>query len=215
LPGATGPQGLAGAQGAAGAAGCIKSVSVLTCSSTEIPYCYNEGSPEQAELVLVLPEGAAGATGPTGPQGAQGLAGQCVHTYGGMFNTEAGEFEVTPDEIIAMTFSDFLPAAGMWYDEHHSVVLNEAGVYELHYALRAQCMQCGTLQMALTNDGAIIPSSQVTRSVAADGLIDVSGAAMTAARAGAHLHFVLFTKDSAKISLNEGVNLQLHVKRLG
>jgi len=129
-----------------------------------------------------------------------------------MFNTLCGEFEVKAHEIAAMMFSDFLPARGCGYDDHHSVVVESAGVYEIHYALRAVSHACGELSLAITNDGKIIPCSQIGARV--DGRFELTGLALTEARAGAHLHFIVLCKEDAAFTLQEGVNLMLYTKKL-
>jgi hypothetical protein len=234
LKGETGPagprglqgiQGLKGETGATGTAASIKSVAIQTSGTAKHAYCYNEGSETAAELVFVIPPGEIGprgATGATGPQGATGAAGQpglpgrdAQGVYGGLYNLEEGEFEVQPDEIVAMTFSGFLPASGMWYDDHHSVVVNDAGTYEIAYALRAKSLKSGQIQIAVTNDGVVIPCSQIVRDLAADEQADLSGTALVQTKAGAHLHFIVFAKEHAKIVLRPGVNLSMHVKKAG
>jgi len=142
-----------------------------------------------------------------------GPAGSHEAIYGGMFNTVCGEFEVKANEIVAMTFSGFLPAHGCGYDDHHSVLLESAGVYEIQHTLRA-LSHCGEdLSLAVTNDGKIIPCSQINAHV--EGHFALSGVAVAEAEAGAHLHFIVYAKKDAKFLLQEGVNLMLYVKKLG
>ena len=164
------------------------------------------------------PKGSKGSTGSAGPPGPPGPAGPAAKSvakaHGGLFNLEEGEFEIKPDEIVAMTFSDFLPADGMWYDDHHSMVLGEHGVYEIYFSLRACSMTCGRLYIAITNDGVVIPSSRISCEICPDADCYLSGVAVTKASAGAHLHFIVFAKQFAKIKLHEGANLMMHVKKL-
>ena len=210
--GAQGPQGIpgpAGAMGMQGKAGAIRNVAVHTCAPDERAYCYNEGTPESADLVLMIPRGETGAAGPAGP------ACKNATVYGGLFNTDEGEFDVKPDEIVAMTFSDFLPAAGMWYDDHHSIVLGEPGVYEIQYGLHAQSARCGKLHMAVTSDGVVIPSSRACGNVTAGNDVHLHGMAVTEAKAGAHLHCIVHAKEHGRIQLHEGANLTMQVRKLG
>jgi len=148
--------------------------------------------------------------GPTGPAGDCGSA-----VYGGLFNTLVGEFCTQPGDIAALTFSDYFPAVGMHYDGNHSIVLEKDGVYEIQYALRADSKGCAKVNLALTNDGEVIPCSRICEHVNCNSAINFSGAAVTEARAGAHLHFIAFGDDSACYMLHEGVNLMIYVKRLG
>jgi hypothetical protein len=237
--GPIGPQGEAGLQGLRGEIGpagpqgeaaAINQIRVIMAEPGTQAYAYNAGTRSLADFVFVIPQGATGpagangrdgadgAPGATGPKGATGPQGRdgtdAYAVFGGMFNTAAGEFEVQPDEVVAMTFSDFLPAQGVWYDDHHSVVLSEAGVYEVSFTLRAESRECGYLRVAITNDGAIIPSSQVNDRVGCRDHFTISGKAVTTVQAGAHLHFIIFAKEYAKFLLHEGVNLMLYVKKL-
>jgi len=161
---------------------------------------------------MLKPEGPPGHPGCPGPAGPVGE--YCEAAYGGLFNTVSGEFCTEPGEIIAMTFSDGFPAAGMYYDGNHSVVLERDGVYEIQYALRADSKGCAQLCLAITNDGAMIPCSKICEQVACNSGIAVSGVAVTEARAGAHLHFITYGEDDGCFMLHEGVNLMMYVKRL-
>ena len=159
------------------------------------------------------------ATGPQGPRGERGPANaDGGAAYGGLFNTNAGEFCTQPDEVAAMTFSDTLPAMGMRSDGNHSMVLMREGVYEIHYALRAVSHSRSQLYLAVTNDGVILPCSRVCRDVSGGSAVDVSGIALAEAKAGAHLHLIAFGGEESGCecyTLCEGVNLMLYAKRLG
>jgi len=113
-----------------------------------------------------------------------------------------------------MTYSDSFPAAGMYYDCNHSVVLESDGVYEIQYTVRADSKGCTQLNLAVTNDGVIIPCSRICEHVGCKDIFVVSGLAVTEALAGAHLHFIVYAEDSACFLLHEGVNLMLYVKKL-
>jgi len=159
--------------------------------------------------------GPTGSRGPAGPRGLQGPAGPGIQpAYCGMYNISAGQVEIAPDEVAAMTFSDFMPAAGAWYDEHHSAVITDPGVYELDFCLRAKSLSPGAVQIAITNEGTIVPSSATVATLCNDQAFDVSGFAITEVAAGAHLHFIVYSKDGAKFQLAEDVNLALRAKKI-
>ena len=220
-PGAMGPIGPRGATGTAGAKGepgeaaHIDHVEAITGEPGTPAYAYNSGTDEHADLVFVIP---AGATGPEGPMGPAGPAGAGVDVcYGGLFNTDTGEFCTQPGEIAAMTFSDYLPAMGMHYDCNHSMVLERDGVYEIHYALRGTSKNLSQLHMAVTNDGVPIPCSRMCKDCTGNAGVDLSCVAMAEARAGAHLHLIAYGGDCGCecFTLGEGVNLMLYAKKLG
>jgi len=210
-PGPMGPEGPQGLQGEAGAQG-----------SQGMPGMRGASGPTGAAGVRGAagaqgPMGPRGVTGPAGPRGERGPAGADGAAYGGLFNTNAGEFCTQPDEVAAMTFSDAFPAAGMHYDSNHSMVLERGGVYEIHYALRAVSHGRSQLNLAVTNDGVMIPCSRVCRDTGGGESLSVSGVAVAEASAGAHLHFIAHGGDCASecYSLCDGVNLMLYAKRLG
>jgi len=171
------------------------------------------------------PQGPAGAPGRPGqpghpgcpgPAGPTGPAGACYEAaYGGLYNLTVGEFCTQPGEIIAMTFSDGYPSAGMRYDGDHSVLLESDGVYEIHYTMRADSKGCTLLNLAITNDGAVIPCSRVTEKACSSYGFEISGTAVAEARAGAHLHFIAYSDGCACFTLHEGINLMMYVKKLG
>jgi len=151
-----------------------------------------------------------------GPAGPAGPAGEgCEAAYGGLYNTAVGEFCTQPGEIIAMTFSDGYPAAGMHCDGDHSIVLESDGVYEIQYAMRADSKGCTLLNLAVTNDGSVIPCSRITEKACSSCGFTMSGAAVVEARKGAHLHFIAYSDGCACFMLQEGVNLMMYVKKLG
>ncbi|MDR3343254.1 MAG: hypothetical protein LBT14_10820, partial [Treponema sp.] len=134
--------------------------------------------------------------------------------FGGLYNRDDASFEVNPDEVLALTFSDLMPNLELYYDDHHSVVTQSAGIYELEYQLRAESLECGKLRIAITNDGRIVPSSLIAQPIACRDPFTIAGKAITEAEAGAHLHFVLFSSEHAKFKLQDGVNAYLVVKKL-
>ena len=216
MQGSIGPRGATGPKGDRGEAAHIDHVEAITGEPGGPAYAYNSGTDEHADLVFVIP---AGPTGPEGPMGPTGRAGAgCDTSYGGLYNTDTGEFCTQPGEVAAMTFSDTLPALGMHCDCNHSLVLERDGVYEIHYALRAASHSRSQLYLAVTNDGVILPCSRVCKDVAGNSAVDVSGFALAEAKAGAHIHFIAYGgegADSECYTLCEGVNLMLYAKRLG
>ncbi|MDR2753366.1 MAG: hypothetical protein LBB50_03555, partial [Oscillospiraceae bacterium] len=191
-----------GPQGLQGDAAEINSLRVVLGEPGTQPYVYNAGTRSLADFVMVIPaaeNGANGATGPAGPQGRNGRDAYGV--YGGLYNNHAGEFEMRPDEVVAMTFSEFLPRSGVWYDDHHSVVVEEGGVYEIRYALRAESVECGRIELAITSDGAVIPSSVTSSHVSCREDFEIVGFTLAELPAGAHLHFVISSRNNAKFKL--------------
>ena len=81
LQGPQGAQGPAGAQGVQGAAGTLSIKQVITGAAGTSASVVNEGTPENASLVITIPrgdkgeKGTAGAQGPKGDKGDTGLQG--------------------------------------------------------------------------------------------------------------------------------------------
>ena len=203
--GATGPQGMKGAQGLPGPQGATGA------TGHQGPMGPIGPSGMRGEI------GPVGPMGPRGPQGATGATGSGVTAapaYCGMFNIGGGEVEIAADEVAAMTFSDFMPIVGAWYDEHHSVVVTEPGLYEINCCMRATSIGSGTVQIAITNDGVIIPSSAVIADFGACEPFSVYGFSIAEIQAGSHLHFIAYSKEGAQFQLNDGVNLSMLAKKI-
>ena len=139
-----------------------------------------------------------------------------IEAFGGLYNTGCGDFEIIPNEVAAMTFSNQMPAVNTWYDENHSVVTTVPGVYEISYHMRAKCNQecCEELQMAVTMDGDIIPGSAVTQYACHKNNFDIRHTVVAEVPKGAHLHCIVYGKKPAKLSLYDDTNLTLYVKKI-
>lgn len=75
LQGPAGPQGPTGAQGAQGPSGTLTIKEVVTLPSGSAASVVNEGTVENAELVISIPRGETGPAGPQGDPGQQGPKG--------------------------------------------------------------------------------------------------------------------------------------------
>jgi hypothetical protein len=207
--GATGAQGLQGVPGVRGATGAQGLQGIPGAQG--IPGVRGATGATGAQGIPGIP-GATGATGAQGIPGTRGADAPAV--FGGLFHQGCGSFDITPDEVAVLTFSDLLPSTELWYDDHHSVVTASDGIYEVQFTLRAKSMECARLTFAATNDGAVIPSSLwVAQAGCHEGFL-VCGTAVTQAAAGAHLHLILSSDTQTKLLLEDGVNVMLLVKKL-
>ena len=205
--GATGATGATGSKGAQGVHGAVGATGATGAAGTPGVRGATGAKGAKGDQGLPGPRGVAGATGPKGDSGT---------AYGGLFNTDCGEFCVRPEEIAALTFSGTFPAADTHYDGNHSIVLERGGVYEIQYALHAVSSSQSKLHMAVTHDGVVIPCSCSCKETAAHGSVDIFCTAVTEAQAGVHLHLIAYGEDCGCdcFMLDEGVNLMLYVKRL-
>jgi len=158
--------------------------------------------------------GMPGMRGAPGPRGATGPAG-CKHTaaYCGMFNSCSGEVCIDADDVLALTFSDCMPAAGAQYAENRCAIVAEAGVYEIDCCLRGVGLCDGVVQLAVTHNGAVIPCTATTAEFCEGEPFQLCSAGLADVECGAHLHFVVYSQHGASFQLAQGVNLSLRVRR--
>jgi len=176
-----------------------------------------------AQGVRVL-RGAVGATGPTGCPGMPGMRGApgprgatgpaCAASYCGMFNSHGGEVSIDADDLLALTFSDCMPAAGARYDENHCVIVTEPGVYEIDCCLRGVGLCHGAVQLAVTHNGSVIPCTVAAAAFDEGEPFTLCGFGLAELDCDAHLHFVAYSQHGAAFRLADGVNIALRVRRV-
>ncbi|MDR2646798.1 MAG: collagen-like protein [Oscillospiraceae bacterium] len=219
--GETGPQGEQGPQGPAGTPASVEILRTITGKPGSNAAVLNAGNDTNAELTFVIPAGAAGVRGATGPQGLPGIPGArgatgigAAQVFGGLYNVSADSFKISADEIVTIKFSDVLPNFGILYDERHSIVTKENGVYEIHFTLRAEGRANGALHVGIANDGMLIPCTDIVKQVNCGDHFELHGKAFAEIGGGAHLHMILFTNQNVELSLHAGVNIMLTAKKI-
>jgi len=159
--------------------------------------------------------GMPGMRGAPGPQGATGSAGFVpAAAYCGLFNNCGGEVEIDADDVLALAFSDTMPAIGARYELHNCAILSKAGVYEIDYCLHGVGLGDGAVQLAVTHNGAIVPCTLAAAAFAEGEPFHLSGFGLAQLERDAHLHIVVYSRQGAAFRLADGVNIALRVRRM-
>jgi len=100
------------------------------------------------------PQGDAGSQGMQGPQGAQGPQGPPgTGIFGGLINIEHNDMTLWPHVAERVQFSDVLPTNELDYFGTEQIIIQEHGVYMLHYRLTCRIMQAHIVHMAIEANG--------------------------------------------------------------
>lgn len=171
-----------------------------------------------------LARGATGATGcpgmpgmrgAPGPRGATGPAGRAsAGVYCGLFNNCISEIDIDADDVLALTFSHAMPASGMQINENRSITIAESGMYEIDYHLRGEGLCDGTVQIAVTHNGSIIPCTAGAANFCQGESFQLCGLGLAELECDAQLHFVVYSKHGTQFQLADSVNLALRVRRV-
>ncbi|MCL2531299.1 MAG: collagen-like protein [Oscillospiraceae bacterium] len=159
--------------------------------------------------------GMPGMRGAPGPRGATGPAGcSSAAVYCGLFNNCVGEVDIDADDVLALTFNQCMPANGMQVDENRCIIVAELGVYEIDYHLRGLGLCDGSVQLAVTHNGSIIPCTAGACAFHQGEPFQLCSLGLAELDCDAQLHFVVYSKHGASFQLADGVNLALRLRRV-
>lgn len=170
--------------------------------------------------------------GPQGVQGAQGIQGvpgadgeNVLSAYGGLFNTAVQPLTFTAvDAYIPLALNMIMSIKNVTVSGN-TLVLNEAGDYEINYNVLVSASASVDMAVAVRNNGAVIPSTRGTQTLsysAEAGLTRdgrFSGSAIVTLPAGAVLDIAISLINTLPTGLtaqvNNYANATLSIKRLG
>lgn len=170
--------------------------------------------------------------GPQGVQGAQGIQGvpgadgeNVLSAYGGLFNTAVQPLTFTAvDAYIPLALNMIMPIKNVTVSGN-TLVLNEAGDYEINYNVLVSASASVDMAVAVRNNGAVIPSTRGTQTLsysAEAGLTRdgrFSGSAIVTLPAGAVLDIAVSVINTLPTGLtaqvNNYANATLSIKMLG
>lgn len=170
--------------------------------------------------------------GPQGVQGAQGIQGvpgadgeNVLSAYGGLFNTAVQPLTFTAvDAYIPLALNMIMSIKNVTVSGN-TLVLNEAGDYEINYNVLVSASASVDMAVAVRNNGAVIPSTRGTQTLsysAEAGLTRdgrFSGSAIVTLPAGAVLDIAISVINTLPTGLtaqvNNYANATLSIKRLG
>ena len=184
--GVTGPQGIQGPTGATGATG-----------------------PQGIQ-------GPTGATGATGPQGIQGPTGPTsgLNAYGGRYSDTAQTLNITIGTQTQVPLATTLPNLNTSYPTANAITVTQAGTYEINYFSNMTAAIATTVTMAVRNNGANIPSTVISRALSVGVSSIYSGSTIVTLPAGSVIDMAMSALLAVGISLSNGVNATLTIKRL-
>ena len=196
--GPTGPQGIAGTIGATGPTG---------------------------------PQGIAGTDGPTGPTGPQGIAGTIgatgptgitgptgpangLNAYGGKYSDTPQTLNLVIGTPTQIPLANSLPNLNTTYTPTNSITVAQAGNYEINYFSNVSAALGTTVTQAVRSNGTNIPSTVVSRVLAVGVGSIYSGSVIVALPAGAVIDMAISALLAVGVTLGNGVNATLSVKKL-
>lgn len=165
--------------------------------------------------------GAQGTQGPTGPQGLQGVAGATgatgpangLNAYGGMYSDTPQTLSIPLGGVAEIAMPTAMPTQNVTYANNRLTVA-QAGVYEINYSLNASATLGVAVSVAVRNNGVNIPSTLISRTLAAGVGTIYQGSTIVTLAAGSVLDLAIGALLAVSVTLGSGVNATLTVKKL-
>ena len=201
IAGVTGPTGATGPTGPTGAAG-IDGVTGPTGAT-------GPTGPTGATGIdgVTGPTGATGPTGPTGP--ANGL-----RAYGGKYSNTPQTLNLTIGTPTVIPLANTMPNLNTTYTPANSITVTEAGDYEINYFSNATATVGAAVTQAVRSNGTNIASTVITRTLSAGVGSIYSGSVIVNLPAGAVIDMVISALIAVGVTLGNGVNATLTVKKI-
>ncbi len=193
--GPTGPQGIAGTDGATGATG------------------------PTGPQGIAGTDGATGATGPQGIAGTDGATGPTgpangLNAYGGKYSDTPQTLNLIIGTPTQIPLANTLPNLNTTYTPTNSITVAQAGNYEINYFSNVSAALGTTVTQAVRSNGTNIPSTVVSRVLAVGVGSIYSGSVIVALPAGAVIDMAISALLAVGITLGNGVNATLSVKKI-
>lgn len=156
---------------------------------------------------FTIPRGATGASGPTGP--ANGL-----NAYGGKYNSTSQTLNIALGSQTQIPLSTSMPNLNMTYTPINSITVTQAGVYEINYFSNVSAAVATTLTQAVRVNGTNIPSTVISRLLSVGVGSIYSGSIVVTLAAGDVIDMALSALLAVGVTLGNGVNASLTMKKL-
>jgi len=142
------------------------------------------------------------------------VTGVVVAAFGGRFGNTATALALAPATTTQIPMTGTMPSVLTSYALANSIIVDEAGVYEITYELVGSTADILELTVAVRANGIPIPSA--TQISALDVGIDTVfvGSTIVALAAGTVLDLSVLSQLAATLTLGSGMNASLIVKRL-
>ncbi len=159
-------------------------------------------------LNFVIPQGP---TGPTGPAGATtGLA-----AYGGKYSNTSQLLNIGIGTQTQVPLANNMPNLNTTYTPTNSITVAQAGTYEINYYSNVSAAVATTITFAVRSNGVNIPSTIISRALSVGVGSIYSGSVIVTLPAGAVIDMAVSALLAVGVTLGNGVNATLSVKKIG
>lgn len=152
-------------------------------------------------------DGATGPAGPTGP--ANGLS-----AFGGAYNATAQTLTLTADTPEQIPLATAMPALGITNAPANSITITEPGNYEIDFFTSVDPAATGDIAVSVRRNNTSLPEATVTRRVTGNEQTFFSGSVITALAANDVLDLAITSGNGGTVTLDDGTNASLSVKKL-
>lgn len=146
----------------------------------------------------------------TGPSGTNTLS-----AYGGKYNNNSQTINlgILTQSVIPLPTS--MPNLNVTYSPQNSITISQSGVYEINYYSNISVALATTITLAIRIGGTNIPSTIISRALSVGTNSIFSGSTIVNLNAGDVIDMAISALLSVGVTLGNGVNATLTVKRIG
>lgn len=158
-------------------------------------------------LNFTIPQGP---TGPTGPTGAP-----AIEAYGGKYSNTSQLLNISVGSQTQVPLANNMPNLNTTYTPANSITVAQAGTYEINYYSNVSAAVATTITFAVRNNGVNIPSTIISRALSVGVGSIYSGSVIVTLPAGAVIDMAVSALLAVGVTLGNGVNATLSVKKIG
>lgn len=158
-------------------------------------------NPTGYTIDFVIPQG------PTGP--AAGL-----NAYGGKFSNTAQTLNLGIGTQTQIALPNNLPSLNTTYTPANSITVIQAGTYEINYFSNVSAAIGTTVTQAVRVNGANIPSTEISRVLAVGVGSTYTGSTIVTLAAGDVIDMAVSALLAVGLTLGNGVNATLSIKKI-
>jgi hypothetical protein len=134
--------------------------------------------------------------------------------YGGLYSTVPQTLNLTLGGTTQIPLQSNTPSAGVTYAPANSITVTDAGTYEINYSTTLSAAIATTITFAVRANGTDIPSATISRLLAVGTSSLFNGSTVVTLAAGSVIDMALSALLAVGITLGNGVNATLTVKKL-
>jgi len=158
-------------------------------------------NPTGYTIDFVIPQG------PTGP--ANGL-----NAYGGKFNNTPQTLNLIIGSATQIPLANTMPNLNTTYTPTNSITITQAGIYEINYFSNVSAAIGTTVTQAVRINGTNIPSTIISRVLSVGVGSTYTGSTIVTLAAGDVIDMAISALLAVGITLGNGVNATLSIKKL-